>query len=104
MNSDDTLREVVRDQVATTVHEISGEGEKSGTIVIHDFSDRLKDHGLVLSDDGYIRWESQNPDHPRNWKLGRKVYDTGVILFLEFITSVNGVPWFYEIQSRASAH
>lgn len=51
-----------------------------------DFSQQLSEHGLILGVDGYVRWEHRNPSHPRNWKTSRKVYDTGVILFLEFIT------------------
>ena len=92
MDANDTLQQVVRGHIDTPIQETGGDEKKSGTIVIHEFSDQLKDHGLVLGDDGYIRWEAQNPDHPRNWKLWRKVYDTGVILFLEFITSVMAYP------------
>ena len=92
MNANITLQQAVRGHIDTPVQEMGGDKTKSATVVIHDFSDPLKDHGLVLGDDGYIRWESQNPDHPRNWKLWRKVYDTGVILFLEFITLVMAYP------------
>ena len=53
-----------------------------------DLSHKLENHGLVLSPDGYVRWNNKNPDHPRNWSTGRKTYDTAVIIFLEFITYV----------------
>ena len=46
----------------------------------------LDARGLELSDDGHIHWSKRNPAHPRNWKPGRKAYNTGVILFLELIT------------------
>ena len=46
----------------------------------------LEDHGLELSDEGHIRWQKTNPEHPRNWAIWRKAYDTSVILFLELIT------------------
>lgn len=53
-----------------------------------DLDQKLESYGLILSSDGYVRWNNNNPDHPRNWPTGRKVYDTAVIIFLEFITYV----------------
>lgn len=52
------------------------------------FADELNRHGLLLNDAGYVRWDKQNPKHPRNWSGKRKAYNTIVILCLEFITYV----------------
>ena len=51
-----------------------------------DLHQQLEEHGLDLAEDGYVRWNPSNPAHPRNWRSGRKAYDTGVIIFLELIT------------------
>lgn len=53
---------------------------------ISELRENLEAHGLELSIDGHIQWNKQNPEHPRNWALWRKVYNTSVILFLELIT------------------
>ncbi|KAJ6161444.1 MFS multidrug transporter [Penicillium chermesinum] len=47
-------------------------------------------HNLRLEldpDSGYIRWAPDNPKHPRNWPLARKVYDIGIIILLECYTT-----------------
>lgn len=62
------------------------------TVVLHtDSQDHLQqclDHfGLEWTADGkLIRWSSSNRRHPRNWRPLRKIFDTGVIIFLEFFT------------------
>lgn len=64
----------------------SSVGTKAEENSIEDFSQQLKEHGLILSQDGFVRWDHRNPTHPRNWGKWRKAYDTAVIVFLEFIT------------------
>ena len=59
---------------------------KNSEAVVGQLRGTLRVHGLELSDDGHIRWEKNNPDHPRNWPMWRKIYNTSVILFLELIT------------------
>ena len=51
----------------------------------------LEEHGLEFTPDGqYIRWSVSNKRHPRNWSASRKIYDTGLIIFLGlFTTSVS---------------
>jgi len=47
--------------------------------------------GLQLELDpssGNIRWAPTNPKHPRNWRPARKIYNIGLITFLEFYTYV----------------
>jgi hypothetical protein len=53
---------------------------------LNELRSTLEDHGLELSDDGHIRWQKTNPEHPRNWAMWRKIHDTSVILFLELVT------------------
>ncbi|KAL4779566.1 major facilitator superfamily domain-containing protein [Aspergillus varians] len=48
----------------------------------------LEDQGLELTPDGrYVRWASNNVNHPRNWHPVRKAYDIGLIILLEFYTT-----------------
>ncbi|RAK94073.1 MFS multidrug transporter [Aspergillus costaricaensis CBS 115574] len=48
----------------------------------------LPQYGLKLAPDGvHIQWALGNCRHPRNWSLRRKVYDTTLIIFLEFFTT-----------------
>ena len=64
------------------------------TNVVHSLQSRresslqhhLQLNGLELSEEGVIRWKPNTPHHPRNWKLGRKLYDTSLIMFLDFFT------------------
>ena len=47
----------------------------------------LPQYGLKLAADGlHIQWALGNRRHPRNWNLRRKVYDTTLVIFLEFFT------------------
>lgn len=42
--------------------------------------------GLELGTSGSLQWRKDSRDHPRNWSLGRKTYDTVIIILLEFYT------------------
>ncbi|KAK5660518.1 hypothetical protein OQA88_13067 [Cercophora sp. LCS_1] len=44
--------------------------------------------GLQRTSDGLISWRSDSEDHPRNWSILRKSFDTSVIIFLEFFVTV----------------
>jgi hypothetical protein len=46
----------------------------------------LAQHGLERLPSGYIQWQKDSIDHPRNWSYPRKLYDTSIIIFLEFYT------------------
>jgi hypothetical protein len=48
----------------------------------------IKPYGLLLTEEGYIRWDNQNPTHPRNWGASKKIYNSIIILLLEFVTYV----------------
>uniref|UniRef100_A0A8H7K439 Major facilitator superfamily (MFS) profile domain-containing protein n=1 Tax=Bionectria ochroleuca TaxID=29856 RepID=A0A8H7K439_BIOOC len=48
----------------------------------------LEDLSLEFTTDRkFIRWANANPRHPRNWTTNRKVYDTAIIIWLEFFTT-----------------
>ncbi|THC87415.1 hypothetical protein EYZ11_013137 [Aspergillus tanneri] len=48
----------------------------------------LTEYGLQLAADGlHIQWGKGNPRHPRNWSLSRKIYDGGLVMFLELFTT-----------------
>jgi hypothetical protein len=46
----------------------------------------MDDFGVTISSDGWVRWNDNSPDHPRNWKPSRKFYDIGVVAMMEFFT------------------
>ncbi|QIW96717.1 hypothetical protein AMS68_002235 [Peltaster fructicola] len=50
----------------------------------------LKRSNLMINEAGFVRWSNDNPRHPRNWTLRAKMYNTVIILLLEFITSAVG--------------
>lgn len=45
---------------------------------------QLDQEGLRLAADGCVHWKTDNPRHPRNWPLARKVHDVAWIIFLDF--------------------
>ncbi|KAL2795561.1 major facilitator superfamily domain-containing protein [Aspergillus keveii] len=50
---------------------------------------QLARHGLELEPStGYICWRKDSKDHPRNWPVLRKTFDTSLVVFLEFYTTV----------------
>ncbi|KAJ5644746.1 MFS multidrug transporter [Penicillium longicatenatum] len=54
-----------------------------------DLQSALHEYGLEPTPDGrLIRWSSSNQNHPRNWSLGRKIYDSHMIIFLDLFTYV----------------
>ncbi|RYP71168.1 hypothetical protein DL771_004968 [Monosporascus sp. 5C6A] len=64
--------------------------EPSPSTPSDEFENHLQDCGLVLNEDGFVRWRNDNPKHPRNWSSSLKAYGTIIILLLEFITSAVG--------------
>lgn len=48
----------------------------------------LEKHGLEMGDTNHVRWVKTNPRHPRNWSSWRKTYDFGLLIFLDFFTTV----------------
>jgi hypothetical protein len=50
----------------------------------------LDEYDLEYTPDGqFIRWSCLNKKHPRNWPASRKIYDTGLIIFLDLFTYVS---------------
>lgn len=47
----------------------------------------LAENGLEFTaDEKHIRWSASNKKHPRNWHMPRKIYDSSLIIFLDFFT------------------
>ena len=66
--------------------ETNGRGltnEKSGTL-----KKALYNAGLEIDSDRNVRWRHNNPEHPRNWPITRKLYDLSIVILLEFFTYV----------------
>lgn len=52
----------------------------------------LFEQGLDYTPDGrFVCWGRGNKRHPRNWRSVRKIYDTTLILFLDFFVYVDPV-------------
>lgn len=50
-------------------------------------TEQLDRYGLeVDAVSGYIRWRKDSRDHPRNWSVWRKTYDTSLVMLLELYT------------------
>ncbi|KAJ5103441.1 hypothetical protein N7532_003970 [Penicillium argentinense] len=48
----------------------------------------LEEYGLEYTPDGkFVRWSVSNKKHPRNWHIPRKIYDSSLIIFLDFFTT-----------------
>ncbi|KXX74387.1 Polyamine transporter 1 [Madurella mycetomatis] len=45
--------------------------------------------GLQRGSDGLVSWRPDSKDHPRNWTSARKIFDTSVIIFLEFFVQAS---------------
>ncbi|KAF2435302.1 putative polyamine transporter [Tothia fuscella] len=53
-----------------------------------DDDDLIREAGLQKTHSGYVEWQKDHSEYPRNWRLSRKIYDTTIIVFLEFYTTV----------------
>lgn len=62
--------------------------DKEVDCVARDTADCMDELGLRLDDDGYIKWRIDSPDHPRNWSVSRKAFDTTLIFMLDLFTYV----------------
>jgi hypothetical protein len=40
-------------------------------------------NGLKIQKDGLVKWTTESHGHPRTWPIGRKLYDTAVIVVIE---------------------
>lgn len=50
---------------------------------------QLQEAGLAVSDNNNVTLIPNSHLLPRNWSLPRRLFDSGLILFTEFITSVS---------------
>ncbi|MCJ1309409.1 hypothetical protein MMC25_003068 [Agyrium rufum] len=68
-----------------------GMGVDKEEIMVQDITQRmeveLKSNGFSIGKDGLVQWERQNVSHPRNWSLGKKAFNSGVVIFLDFFTT-----------------
>ncbi|KAF4918448.1 putative transporter [Colletotrichum viniferum] len=53
-----------------------------------DESAILAHYGVERQTDGLINWKRDCKTHPRNWNFSRKAFDTVIIIFFEFYTTV----------------
>lgn len=56
------------------------------TAIVLDDGAILAPYGLERDSSGVISWAPCSPFHPRYWPIGRKVYDTALIILLELYT------------------
>lgn len=53
-----------------------------------DLQSHLLARGFELGPSKCVRWMKSNTRHPRNWSPWRKTYDFGLLIFLDFFTTV----------------
>ncbi|KAF2827267.1 putative polyamine transporter [Ophiobolus disseminans] len=51
-------------------------------------SSAIDEAGLRRTASNHVEWKKDHEQYPRNWSSRRKFYDTGIIVFLEFYTTV----------------
>lgn len=51
-------------------------------------AEKLQARGFEVTDEGIVRWAKDSLTHPRRWPLLRKVYDSAIIIFLEFFMTL----------------
>lgn len=51
-------------------------------------AEKLQSKGFEVTDEGIVRWAKDSLTHPRHWPLLRKVYDSAIIIFLEFVMTL----------------
>lgn len=52
-----------------------------------NFQFYLDKHALELTPDGkFIRWSTKNSRHPRHWSILKKIYNSLLIVWLDFFT------------------
>lgn len=54
-----------------------------------DVLEKLDKAGLYADPDGRVDWRDNGSEHPKNWSVGKKVLDTGIITL--FVT----VSWVF---------
>ena len=56
-----------------------------------DTESQISEAGLQRTKSNRVQWNKQDTEYPRNWPTRRKVFDTSIIVFLEFYTYVKSV-------------
>ncbi|KAK4634838.1 Major facilitator superfamily multidrug transporter mdrA [Fulvia fulva] len=88
-NQDDRQRSPSGSSLATSIS--SASLQKSDKSIVHVpcyVKRELHLEGLQVDDYGVVRWQENSHAHPRQWSLGRKAYDSGLICFLEFFVTL----------------
>ncbi|KAH0030845.1 MFS general substrate transporter, partial [Aureobasidium melanogenum] len=45
-------------------------------------------YGLAITTEGRVHWDEGQTQHPRNWHINRKLYDSFLVILFEFIATV----------------
>lgn len=72
----------------TSLDTIEVEKNRPDSIVSVQIIHNLAAKGINVRHDGLVSWMPHSDQHPRNWTHIRKCYDTGIILFLEFLMTL----------------
>lgn len=62
--------------------------EREANVTSLHIQTTLEKYGMSVEGDGLVSWHAGSQGHPRAWSLGRKIYDTTVIIAVEFVMSV----------------
>ncbi|GAB7361854.1 hypothetical protein MBLNU230_g1894t1 [Neophaeotheca triangularis] len=72
----------------TTPWRISPSKTRSHTDISLSVLEALSARGLRIDARGQVQWRRNSNQHPRQWNLSRKLYDTTVICFIEFFVTM----------------
>lgn len=67
-----------------------------GASPVSNILQRLEDSDLQLLDDNIISWLPGNQNHPRNWRLNRKLSNTACIILLDTFRCVKSCMVIFE--------
>ncbi|KAL8631107.1 hypothetical protein Q9189_003141 [Teloschistes chrysophthalmus] len=70
-----------------------------------DLEQNMTRLSLEMGNDEHIVWNKDNPDHPRNWPMRRKVFDVGINIVYNCIASASPNIFLYiwrltEVENR----
>jgi hypothetical protein len=62
------------------------ESSSQDELDIPDFVlDNFSKHGLAVTQQGLVYWKKGESQHPRDWNINRKLYDSFLVILFEFV-------------------
>lgn len=65
--------------------------QTNGSISSLSIDEQIRHHGLEYQQGNQLRWPKDDSEHPRNWFISTKAYNTVVIIALDFFTDISNL-------------